>query len=130
MVKVGVGADDAPQTEAVRLDHGGQPGAIQLGIAGVDQDDVPVIYLVDRQQGRVGLRRPGISQNMAQLHSAHILSIRQYTSFSRLPQERMYKILIFLYANREKCGKIQSDIYINIKICQVIRENIHGRTEI
>ena len=88
VVEVGVGADHAPQVKAVVLDHGRQAGAIQLGVAGVDQHDILLRDLINRQQSGVGLRHPCISQNMAQFHGMHILSLRQYNSFFTPPQEK------------------------------------------
>ena len=90
-----VGADDAQQPEAVALDHGGQPRAIQLGIAGVDQHDILLRHMIDAQQRGIGLRHPCISQNMTQFHGTHILSIRQYNSFFTPPQQKNPEIFDF-----------------------------------
>ncbi len=95
VVEMGVGADNAQQTEAVVLNHGGQPRPIQLGIAGVDQYDILFRHMIDAQQRGIGLCHPRISQNMTQFHGTHILSIRQYNSFFTPPQQKNPEIFDF-----------------------------------
>ena len=68
VVKVGVGADDAPQDKPTALQEIIQAAAVQPGIARVQQHHLPVVELIKGQQGRGGHRRIGTAQHMAQFH--------------------------------------------------------------
>ena len=111
VVEVGVGADDAPQTQAVVVDETGQAGTIQLGVAGVDEDDVPVGEKVDGQQGGGALRRPCAAQYVLEFHGSslqkrcfpHYTPRRGKNKFFCLPpmQNRRNKVEYL----REKTGR-------------------------
>lgn len=68
VVKVGVRTDDAPQAQAIVIDEMGQTGAVQLGVAGVNEDHVLLRQKIQGQQGGSALRRPGAAQYVLHIH--------------------------------------------------------------
>ena len=68
VVEVGVGAENGAQTPAAAVDERGQAGSVQLGVAGVDEHHIPVIELINRQQGGGGDGRICIAQHVQKFH--------------------------------------------------------------
>ena len=93
VVEVGVRADDAPQTQAVVIDEMGQTGAVQLGVAGVNEDHVLLRQKIQGQQGGSALRRPSAAQYVLHIHKCippagvfHIIHrLREKTNFFFYP---------------------------------------------
>ena len=68
VVKVGVGAQHGAQTPALPVDEVCQRGAIQLGVARVDEHHLPVVELVDGQQRGGGRCGVGIAEDVQKFH--------------------------------------------------------------
>ena len=68
VVEVGVGAENGAQTPAAAVDERGQAGSVQLGVAGVDEHHIPVIELINGQQGGGGDGRICIAQHVQKFH--------------------------------------------------------------
>lgn len=100
VVKVGVGADNAPQTQPIVVDEMGQPGTIQLGVASIDEDNVPVGEKVDGQQGGGALRHPCAADDVLEFHGDPLRKTEFSSLYTKAGKKQIFSF--YPYAKREK----------------------------
>ena len=100
MVEVGVGADDAPQTQPVVVNEIGQSCTIQLGVAGIDEDNVPVGEKVDGQQGGGALGHPCAADDVLEFHGDPLRKTEFSSLYTTAGKKQIFSF--YPYAKREK----------------------------
>ena len=100
VVEVGVGADDAPQTQPVVVNEIGQSCTIQLGVAGIDEDNVPVGEKVDGQQGGGALGHPCAADDVLEFHGDPLRKTEFSSLYTTAGKKQIFSF--YPYAKREK----------------------------